>query len=161
MNMIHILVTAITGIGIFFLVTGIFYECLCVISRTVAIVPTKPRNFMLIMITGIFVAHILAITIYALTYWILVKYAGVTALAGNIQDSFLVYHYFSATTYTSLGVGDIFPVGGLRILTAIEALNGLILITWSAAFTYFGVQRMWDSHGNAKFIHSDYKKENN
>ncbi len=161
MNMIHILVTAITGIGIFFLVTGIFYECLCVISRTVARASTRPRIFMLIMITGIFVAHVIAITIYALSYWFLVEYAGITALAGNAQDYSPVYLYYSATTYTSLGVGDILPMGGLRILTAIEALNGLILITWSAAFTYFGVQRMWNSHGNAKFIHSDYEKEDN
>jgi len=151
MDMIHIQVAAITGIGTFFLVTGIFYECLCVISRTVARAPTRPRIFTLIMITGIFVAHVLAITIYASAYWFLVQYAGITALAGNIQNYFLDYLYFSASTYTSLGVGDIFPVGALRILTAIEALNGLILITWSAAFTYFGVQRMWNSHGIEKF----------
>jgi len=98
------------------------------------------------MITGILIAHILGITIYALAYWFLVHNVGVTALAGNVQDYVHVYLYFSATTYTSLGVGDIFPVGALRILTAFEALNGLILITWSAAFTYFGVQRMWNSH---------------
>ena len=161
MNMSNILITTITSIGIFFLVTGIFYECLCVISRTVAKASTRPRIFMIFMITGIFVAHVIAITIYASAYWILVKYAGITALAGNVQDYSLVYLYYSATTYTSLGVGDIFPLGGLRLLTAIEALNGLILITWSAAFTYFGVQRMWNSHGNEKFIRSDYEKENN
>ncbi len=161
MNMSNILITAIAGIGVFFLVTGIFYECLCVISRTVTKASTRPRIFMLIMITGIFVAHVIAITIYASAYWFLVKYAGITALAGNVQDCSLVYLYYSATTYTSLGVGDIFPLGGLRLLTAIEALNGLILITWSAAFTYFGVQRMWNSHGNEKFIRSDYEKENN
>lgn len=159
--MSNILITAITSIGVFFLVTGIFYECLCVISRTVAKASTRPRIFMLILITGIFVAHVIAITIYASAYWFLVKYAGITALAGNVQDYSLVYLYYSATTYTSLGVGDIFPLGGLRLLTAIEALNGLILITWSAAFTYFGVQRMWNSHGNEKFIRSDYEKENN
>lgn len=161
MNMSNILITAITSIGVFFLVTGIFYECLCVISRTVAKASTRPRIFMIIMITGIFVAHVIAITIYASAYWFLVKYAGITSLAGNVQDYSLVYLYYSATTYTSLGVGDIFPLGGLRLLTAIEALNGLILITWSAAFTYFGVQRMWNSHGNEKFIRSDYEKENN
>jgi len=161
MDMIHIQVAAITGIGMFFLVTGIFYECLCVISRTVARASTRPRIFTLLMITGIFVAHVLAITIYASAYWFLVKYAGITALAGHVQDYSLVYFYFSATTYTSLGVGDIFPVGALRMLTAIEALNGLILITWSAAFTYFGVQRMWDSHRIDRLVPSDYEKENN
>lgn len=146
MDMNHLTVTAITSIVMFFIVTGIFYECLCIISSKLSKASTRPRVFTVIIITGIFIAHILAITLYALAYWFLVSYAGVTALAGNIQDYFLVYIYFSATTYTSLGVGDIYPVGGLRILTSIEALNGLILITWSAAFTFFGVQRMWDSH---------------
>jgi Ion channel len=158
MNMNHIAVTAIASVCMFFIVTGIFYECLCMVSRTVARASAKPRVFMVIMITGIFIAHILAITIYALAYWFLVGYVGITALAGNIQDYYLLYFYFSATTYTSLGVGDIYPVGGLRILTSIEALNGLILITWSAAFTYFGVQRMWDSHEIEKIASSNYEK---
>jgi hypothetical protein len=156
MNTFHMSVTVMTSIVIVFLVTGIFYECLCVISRIVAMVPARSRIFILIMITGILIAHILAIIIYTSAYWFLVQYIGIRALAGNIENYFLSYLYFSATTYTSLGVGDVFPVGALRILTAIEALNGLILITWSAAFTYFGVQRMWESHGIENIVNSNY-----
>jgi hypothetical protein len=158
MNMIHMAVAAIMGIGMFFLVTGIFFECLCVISRIVAKAPAKPRIFIHIMIMGILIAHILGIVIYASVYWFLVQYVGVTALAGSVQNNFLAYFYFSATTYTSLGFGDIVPVGALQILAAIEALNGLILITWSAAFAYFGVQRMWDSHGIENIVTSNYKQ---
>ena len=102
---------------------------------------------MFTMVTGIFIAHAISIFIYSLTYWVLIHYAGFADLSGNIPDHFPTYLYFSATTYSSLGVGDVFPVGSLRFLTGIEAINGLILITWSAAFTYFSVQKMWEAHG--------------
>lgn len=155
MNMNQLALSAISSILMFFIVTGIFYECLCIVSREIATTSTRPRVFMIIMIAGILIAHLIAITIYAFAYYFLVGFAGITGLAGNIEDHYLVYFYFSATTYTSLGVGDIYPIGGLRILTSIEALNGLILITWSAAYTFFGVQRMWDSHDTEKFVTSD------
>jgi len=44
--------------------------------------------------------------------------------------------YYSAVSYTSLGLGDIWPHGHLRLLTSIEAINGLFLIGWSVTFTY-------------------------
>jgi len=51
--------------------------------------------------------------------------------------------YFSAETYTSLGYGDVVPTGPLRTLAGVEALNGLLLIGWSASFTYVAMQRFW------------------
>jgi hypothetical protein len=47
------------------------------------------------------------------------------------------------TSYTTLGVGDVYPKGLLRILVGVEALNGFLLITWSASFTYLMMQRYW------------------
>ena len=47
----------------------------------------------------------------------------------------LDYFYFSIVSYTSLGLGDVFPNDHLRFITGIEALNGLLLITWSGSFT--------------------------
>jgi len=51
--------------------------------------------------------------------------------------------YFSAETYTSLGFGDLIPIGPLRLLAGAEALNGLVLIGWSASFTYIAMERFW------------------
>ena len=39
--------------------------------------------------------------------------------AGTLED----YLYFSATSYTSLGLGDVYPQSGVRLLTGVEALN--------------------------------------
>lgn len=53
------------------------------------------------------------------------------------------YIYFSFTSYTSLGIGDIYPVGMLRMLTGIESLLGLLMIGWSASFLYLEMRTFW------------------
>lgn len=130
-----------------FTTTALFYECLCLISRFVSVMTTKHRPIMFVMVGGIIVAHALAILVYAVLFWTLTHYVGFADLSGRVPDHFLTYLYFSATSYSSLGVGDVFPIEGLRFLTGVETINGLILITWSAAFTYSSVQKMWEAHG--------------
>ncbi|MFZ0693339.1 MAG: potassium channel family protein [Alphaproteobacteria bacterium] len=56
------------------------------------------------------------------------------------------YVYFSAITDASLGLGDVFPLGQARLLTGVEALNGLVLIGWSASFTDVIMKRLWPLH---------------
>ena len=43
----------------------------------------------------------------------------------------------------TLGLGDLSPVGTVRLLAGTESLTGLLLITWSASFTYLEMSRMW------------------
>ena len=42
-----------------------------------------------------------------------------------------------------VGLGDIEPQGHIRFITAVEALNGFLLITWSASFTFLAMGRLW------------------
>jgi len=65
-------------------------------------------------------------------------------LSGEFNGSLMDCAYFSFTVYTTLGFGDIQPNGHLRYLTGIESLTGLVLITWTASFLYFEMQRYWD-----------------
>jgi hypothetical protein len=51
--------------------------------------------------------------------------------------------YFSATVYSILGFGDIIPGGPLRLLVGIESVTGLLMITWSASFTYLEMVQYW------------------
>jgi hypothetical protein len=51
--------------------------------------------------------------------------------------------YFSAITFTTVGFGDLSPVGPIRFLSGTEALTGFVLITWSASFTYLEMERFW------------------
>ncbi len=144
----QLIIISLSSIVAIFITTGLFYECMCLISRVVANTSIRPRFLMFITITGIFIAHAAAVFAYAVVYWVLIHFAGFSDLAGNTQDHFPTYLYFSITTYSSLGIGDVFPRDALRFLTGVEAINGLILITWSAAFTYFSIEKMREGHNN-------------
>jgi len=45
--------------------------------------------------------------------------------------------------FTTLGFGDVIPYGAIRFMTGMEALTGLVLITWSASFAFIEMQRHW------------------
>ncbi len=64
---------------------------------------------------------------------------------GPVEDPTCVeLRYFSTLTYTSLGFGDIVPLGVAGRLARSEALTGLVLIAWTASFTYFEMRAFWD-----------------
>ena len=44
-----------------FVATTLFYECLSLISRLASGMAARPRPIMFVMITGIFMAHVVAI----------------------------------------------------------------------------------------------------
>ena len=54
--------------------------------------------------------------------------------------------------FSSIGLGDLYPIGPIRLLTGIEGLVGLLLIGWSVSFTYWEMQTFWPhdtDHSNA------------
>jgi hypothetical protein len=104
-----------------------------------------PRQEMVFVIFGVFLAHTLEVWLFALCYVLLVK-TGVGHFAGIMDGSIIDYMYFSAVSYTSLGIGDVYPMGGLRLLTGVEALCGLLMIGWSASYTYLCMERLWKLH---------------
>ena len=52
--------------------------------------------------------------------------------------------YFSFVTFTTLGYGDITLSDGYRLLSGIQALNGILLVGWSTALMFAVVQKTWD-----------------
>jgi len=50
----------------------------------------------------------------------------------NLSDAV----YFSIVTFTTLGYGDISIASHWRLLSGIEAINGIMLIGWSTAILY-------------------------
>lgn len=100
------------------------------------------------IVVGVFIAltaHAIEIWIFAVAYYFMNKTDGWGTLTGNFNGSLMDCGYFSFTTFTTLGFGDIEPIGHLRYLTGIEALTGLVLITWTASFLYYEMQRYWDT----------------
>ena len=49
---------------------------------------------------------------------------------------------------TSLGFGDVVPTENQRVIAAVEAFTGLVLITWTASFAFLAVQRLWGKREN-------------
>lgn len=52
--------------------------------------------------------------------------------------------YFSATSYTTLGYGDVVLPRPWRLTGALESLTGVLLLGWSAAFFFGVVSRLFD-----------------
>lgn len=81
------------------------------------------------------VLHTLQIVVWAYAYLAIVP-------AGEL-DTFEEATYFSFVTFTTLGYGDITLSEGWRLLSGIQALNGIMLVGWSTAMLFAVVQRTW------------------
>lgn len=123
--------------------TFIHYESLRAISTFIPRLSQPGRLRVLIAIFAIFIIHIGEISIYAIAYDFLREEHGLGNFGGQFTDTFLTFFYFSAETFTSVGFGDIYPTGPLRIVCGIEALNGLLLLGWSASFTFIYMEHFW------------------
>jgi hypothetical protein len=79
--------------------------------------------------------HALQITVWATAYRALVP----TGELATFEEAL----YFSFVTFTTLGYGDITLSEGWRLLSGIQALNGILLVGWTTALLFAIVQRTW------------------
>ncbi len=124
----------------------VHYEMLRMVSNALPKMPESPRRRLLSVIGVAFVAHILEIGLFAIAFFLMQHRWGLGEINGAIEGSWVDFFYFSAASYTTLGMGDIFPTGHLRFVAAIESLTGLVLIGWSASFTYLAMNEFWGMH---------------
>ena len=122
----------------------IHYEVLHLLSTFIPKLSVQHRLRVIIGVFGTIVGHIIEIWMFGIGYYLLINYGDFGALQGNFDGSLLDYIYFSFTTYTSLGVGDVAPLGNIRFLAGLEALTGLALITWSASFMFIEMRKFWE-----------------
>ena len=126
------------------LVVLVHYEFLYRVTRLLPGLHIPHRFRVLSSVFAALVAHIIEIIIFAVAYYTLHHMDGWGGLKGSYDGSLMDSIYYSFTTFTTLGLGDIEPYGTLRYLTGLESLTGLVLITWSASFLYYEMQRYWD-----------------
>lgn len=134
--------TIING-AIVILVVVIHNQALVRLSGLLANMRQSHHFRLIVAVCGVLVAHSLQVWIFAGAYYLMHHAEGWGQLIGNFGGSLLDCAYFSFTTFTTLGYGDIEALGVLRFLTGIEALTGLVLITWSASFLFVEMQRYW------------------
>lgn len=103
------------------------------------------RRRMLTILFALLALHVAEIWCFGLAYWWLDDVPGVGEVVGLHGDIDTLFDavYLSATTYTTVGFGDLAPVGAIRLLAGSESLAGLMLITWSASFTYLEMSKLW------------------
>ena len=141
-----ILLAALINITVVSLAVMVHYEFLFQLSKRISNMRIKPRLRIVFGVFGALVAHSIEVWIFAFAYYQKHKSGLFGSLTGNFDGSFLDCVYFSFTTFTTLGFGDIEPLGEIRFLTGIESLTGLVLITWSASFLFVEMQRYWGKH---------------
>jgi hypothetical protein len=129
------------------LTTVIHYEMLRALNVGLPRIRVPARSKLIVVIFAAFLAHAAEIFLYALAFYVLVRWLGAGTLGNPGQTSLKLSLYFSAETYTSLGYGDVVPGGPLRLLAGMEALNGLLLIGWSGSYTFIAMERFWKDNG--------------
>lgn len=124
--------------------TVIHYEVLRGLYARLPGIHIPSRTKLLVVVFTAFVAHAVEIGLYGVVLCGLIRYVGVGGLKGPNGATLLNCLYFSAETYSSLGFGDLIPVGPIRLLAGAEALNGLLLLGWSASYIYIAMERFWN-----------------
>jgi len=84
------------------------------------------------------VLHVIEIILWAVVY---------LGIVTDDLQNFEQAVYFSFVTFTTLGYGDITLSEGFRLLSGIEALNGIFLVGLTTAMLFSLVQRLWQ-YGN-------------
>jgi hypothetical protein len=130
--------------------TVVHYEALRGLSYLMPKLGAMPRYKLAVVVLGLFFAHVVEITLYGGAYYWLAWHHDMGSINGSHRPTVLDCMYLSATTYSSLGYGDIVPEGTLRLLAATEVLLGLILIGWTASYLYISMERFWESHAKQK-----------
>nr|WP_308632921.1 potassium channel family protein [Massilia norwichensis] len=136
-------IAAFTCLLLLVATTFIHYEVLRLLTSTLPVLRIRPRLQLIIVILGAFCAHFLEILLYGVAYWVLASWFDIGGMGPPGPLPFSRCLYFSAETYTTLGYGDVLPHGDLRLLAGLEALNGMLLIGWTASFTFLSMERFW------------------
>jgi hypothetical protein len=139
-------IAALTCLLLLVATTFIHYEVLRLLTAGLPVLQIRPRLQLILVILGAFCAHFLEILLYGAAYWVLATWFDIGSMGPPGPLPFSRCLYFSAETYTTLGYGDVLPHGDLRLLAGLEALNGMLLIGWTASFTFLSMERFW-GHG--------------
>jgi voltage-gated potassium channel Kch len=100
--------------------------------------PWSARRAMFVLVISAVIVvflHAIEIVVWAAAYQ--------NILPANELATFEEAVYFSFVTFTTLGYGDITLSEGYRLLSGIEALNGIILVGWTTAMIFSVVQHVW------------------
>lgn len=112
----HLVILVIAGIVVTACVL-LHYEALRFLGRTLGAHVHKRIGVLLVMI-GLLIAHFLEIWVFAIAYMFVEHQLGFGHIKGIGNGNIFDYFYFSSISYSTVGFGDLVPVGAIRMLTA-------------------------------------------
>lgn len=142
--------TITTSLCLMITTTLIHYEILRHLNTQLQRWHFPDRIKVVVAILGSFMAHVMEIALCGAKLYAVVHGLDAGDLKGSAAGPWVSFLYISAETYTPLGFGDLTPVGPVRLLVGTEALNDLLLIAWTASFTYLCMERFWQPPAGAR-----------
>tara|TARA_R110000868_G_scaffold39683_25_gene138022 strand:- start:1870 stop:2337 length:468 start_codon:yes stop_codon:yes gene_type:complete len=137
------LVAVLMAVSLVVVTFPIHYVALRWMSSGMANIPMRSNLRIFVIVLMALATHLVVIGVYAVAFEHGEGLLALGSFNGRELTGSLDYLYFSIVSYTSLGLGDIFPSEHLRFITGVEALNGLLLIAWSGSFTYMAMSQLW------------------
>jgi hypothetical protein len=139
---VNLLVVAATAMTVALAVL-VHYEGLCWLSARLATMPGIRRRKVLVGVYAVILLHVVEIWVFGACFWLVLQLPDSGSISGAHAAGLLDAVYLSATTFSTLGFGDLAPVGPVRFITGTESVSGFILITWSASFLFLEMQEYW------------------
>lgn len=136
-----ILIAAATAISLTVLSCLVQYEILGRTAERMSCGSVTGRLQVLISVAAIFTSHLVSVALYAIAYFLMHVHLPGARLAGEFEGEAIDFIYFSIMSYTTLGVGDIYPEGLMRIVSGLQAVTGFVMLGWSTSFVYWAVSR--------------------
>ncbi len=122
---------------------AIHFMCFCWVANIFSCKLHEAFKLVSVVIL-LFVAHIVEVGVYAGVYYLTPRFPMLGGVEGAILNENLNALYLSLLAFSSLGFSDLIPTGQLRLIVGFEALNGLMLITWSASITFLTMEKVFD-----------------
>lgn len=136
--------TGITTVVVVVICVMIHYEGLRFLSGILPKLQSFHRRRILILIMSLLFLHIVEVWIFGGAYYWMLRGGDFGELVGAPGATLIDCIYFSASVFTTVGFGDLYPTGAIRTITGTEGIVGLTMITWSASYTYVEMLKIWD-----------------
>ena len=121
------------------------YEGLRLLSDRLPTPRHYHRRRIILLILSLLLLHVVEVWIFGGAYYILLHLDGYGELIGADDARLVDCIYFSASVFSTVGFGDIHPVGAIRTMTGTEGITGLTMITWSASYTFVEMLKTWNN----------------
>jgi len=108
------------------------FEALQILARR----PLHGRLGLVGAVLALLAAHLLEVGLFGTAFYGATKWLGIGSFAGEHGMTAIDYYYYAAETYSSLGYGDIYPVGEIRLMASVTPIVGILLLGWSSTFLY-------------------------